>query len=101
MQSRSFSCVANAFIMMATLAFASLANAEPSMQDVNQALKNGNIASAETQMKEVLNAHPESAKAHFKYSEILAAEGRIAEAKTELAKAEAIQPGLPFAKPEA
>ena len=101
MQSRSFSCVAQAFMMVAVLAFASLANAEPSMQEVNQALKNGNIARADILMKEVLSAHPESAKAHFKYSEILAAEGRVAEAKSELAKAENIQPGLPFAKPEA
>lgn len=101
MQSGFFSGVAKAIIMTGALAIASLASAEPSMQEVNQALKNGNIARAETLMKEVLSVHPESAKAHFKYSEILAAEGRFTEAKTELAKAETIQPGLAFAKPEA
>jgi len=101
MQTRLFGYIANAFFIMATITFACLANAEPSLQDVNQALKNGNISHAEMLMKEVLSAHPESAKAHFKYSEILAAEGRIADAQTELTKAEKIQPGLAFAKPEA
>jgi len=101
MQARSFGCVAKAFFIVATLTLASLASAEPSLQDVNQALKNGNISRAEMLMKEVLSVHPESAKAHFKYSEILAAEGRIADAQTELTKAEKIQPGLAFVKPEA
>lgn len=101
MNSRSIIHITQAFIMTATLAVASLAMAEPTMQDVNQALKSGDAARAETMMKEVLAAHPESAKAHFKYSEILAYEGRLSESKTELSKAEQIEPGLPFAKPEA
>ena len=101
MNSRSIIHIAQAFIMTATLAVASLAMAEPTRQDVDQALKSGDVARAETLMKEVLAAHPESAKAHFRYSEILAYEGRTTEAKTELSKAEQIEPGLPFAKPEA
>jgi hypothetical protein len=101
MQSRSICRVAKAFIISASLAAASLASAEPSLQDINQALRSGDIAKADTLMKEVISAHPESAKAHFKYSEILAAEGRVTDARAELASAEKLQPNLDFAKPAA
>lgn len=101
MQSRSISRITQAFSIAIMLAFASLANADPSLQDINQALKSGDIAKADTLMKEVISAHPESAKAHFKYAEILAAEGRINEARTELSSAEKLQPNLDFAKPAA
>ena len=90
-----------ALIISASLALASLAMAEPSAQDINDALKAGDGAKAEHLLKEVIAAHPNSAKAHFKYSEVLAAEGRLGEAKAELSKAEASEPGLAFAKPEA
>lgn len=101
MQPHSISRAAQAFAMAATLTFTSFVAAEPSRQEVDQALKAGDIAKAETMMKEVVGAHPESAKAHFRYSEILAAEGQLAKAKTELSTAEKIQPGLGFARPEA
>jgi uncharacterized protein len=101
MNPSSISRAAQAFAIAATLTFTSYVVAEPSRLEVEQALKAGNIAKAESMMKEVVAAHPESAKGHFKYSEILAKEGRIAEAKTELSHAEQIQPGLAFATPEA
>lgn len=101
MNSPSLIRIAQAVVMAVALSAASLAMAEPSLNDVNQALKSGNIAQAEHLMKEVIEVNPKSAKAHFKYSEILAAEGRIGAAKTELAKAEQIEPGLAFATPQA
>lgn len=89
-------------LMIATLAvFSNLVSAEPSLNEINQTLKQGDIAKADALMKEVISAHPNSAKAHFKYSEILAAEGKVEDARTELAHAEKLQPGLEFAKPAA
>lgn len=88
------------FILGASLIFAGLASADPSREDIDQALRAGNILKAETLIKEVVATHPESAKAHFKYAEILAAQGKLDGAKAELSKAEQIQPGLAFAKPE-
>jgi hypothetical protein len=52
-------------------------------------------------MNQVLHDHPNSGKAHFVESELLAKEGRVANARTELATAERLEPGLPFAKPAA
>jgi hypothetical protein len=101
MNTVSISRAIQALVITTSLVFASLAIAEPSRQEIDQALMAGNGAKAEMLLKEVLAAHPDSAKAHFKYSEVLAAEGRLAEAKTELSKAETIEPGLAFAKPEA
>jgi hypothetical protein len=101
MQLRSISRTAQALMIAATLAFSSLASAEPSLQDINQTLKNGDFAKADTLMKEVVSVHPESAKAHFKYAEILAAEGKIDAARVELSHAEKLQPNLDFAKPAA
>jgi len=101
MQLPSISRTAQAFIVATTLVLTSLASAEPSLQDINQTLKNGDITKADTLMQEVINAHPESAKAHFKYAEILAAEGKIDEARAELSRAEKLEPNLEFAKPAA
>lgn len=88
-------------ILGASILVASAVSAEPSREDVDQALRAGDIVKAEHLVKEVVAAHPDSAKAHFKYAEILAAQGKLADAKTELSKAEQIQPELAFAKPAA
>ncbi len=52
-------------------------------------------------MDKVLLDHPNSGKAHFVEAELLAKQGRLSQAEAELAKAERLAPGLPFAKPDA
>ncbi len=47
----------------------------------------------------VLRDHPDSAKAHFVQAEIDAAEGHRDLARSELARAEQLKPGLPDVKP--
>jgi hypothetical protein len=56
---------------------------------------------AQRMIGEVLQAHPASAKAHFVHAELLAKQGKTHEAAGELASAEKLAPGLPFAKAEA
>jgi hypothetical protein len=73
--------------------------AEPTIHEVYEAFHSGNQTEAHEMINKVLNAHPNSAKAHFVDAEILAREGKIAEAKEELATAQRLAPGLPFAKP--
>lgn len=73
---------------------------EPTLHQVYQAAEAGRMAEAQQMMKEVLQQHPNSAKAHFVEAELLASEGRLAQAAGELATAEKLAPGLPFAKPE-
>jgi uncharacterized protein len=90
-------------LMMATTAFVSSAALadEPSLHQVYQAAEAGKLVEAQTMMHEVLKTHPNSGKAHFVEAELLAKQGQRQQAETELATAERLAPGLPFAKPEA
>ncbi|HAN54802.1 MAG TPA: hypothetical protein DCQ77_00750 [Betaproteobacteria bacterium] len=52
-------------------------------------------------MKQVIQAHPNSGKARFVEAEILAKQGRSGNVAAELNAAERLEPGLPFARPQA
>jgi hypothetical protein len=52
-------------------------------------------------MQKVLQDHPNSGKAHYVEAELLAKQGHLAAAGTELNTAERLAPGLAFAKPQA
>jgi len=74
---------------------------EPSLHQIYQAADAGKLNEAQTMMHEVLSAHPNSGKAHFVEAELLAKQGQFQKAEAELATAERLAPGLPFAKPQA
>jgi tetratricopeptide (TPR) repeat protein len=78
-----------------------IAEDEPTMHQVYLAAEAGKFDEAQSMMDKVLRAHPNSAKAHFVEAEILAKQGLLNRAADELSTAERLQPGLPFAKPEA
>ncbi|HUW39049.1 MAG TPA: tetratricopeptide repeat protein [Rhodocyclaceae bacterium] len=90
-------------LLLASAGFASLsaAAADPTMHQVYEAAQAGRMAEAQGMMDQVLRDHPNSAKAHFVEAELLAQQGRVAGAAAELATAERLAPGLPFAKPQA
>jgi hypothetical protein len=90
------------FIMLTVAACASGAAgaAETTLHQVYQAAESGRMTEAQAMMDQVLRDHPDSAKAHFVEAELLARQGRIADARKELATAERLAPGLPFAKPQ-
>lgn len=71
------------------------------IKQVYQAAEAGKFIEAQAMMDKVLREHPNSAKAHYIEAELLAKQGKFARAGTELATAERLAPGLPFAKPEA
>lgn len=73
----------------------------PTLHQVYEAAQSGRLNDAQRMMDKVLAAHPESGKAHFVEAEILAREGRRADAAAELNTAQRLAPGLPFAKPGA
>ena len=75
--------------------------AEPSMAQIYQAAEAGNVEQAQTMIRQVLQDHPNSAKAHFVEAELLVRQGQLAAARTELQTAERLAPGLPFAKADA
>ncbi len=84
-----------------TLGLAANAAPEPTVHEIYLAAQAGHMAQAEAMIDEVLRAHPDSAKAHFVKSEILAREGKLAVARTELSNAERLQPDLSFTEPAA
>lgn len=71
----------------------------PTIHQVYQTAQSGHLDDARQMVDHVLKVHPESAKAHFVDAEILVRQGDLAKAKSELATAEKLSPGLHFAKP--
>jgi hypothetical protein len=86
-------------VMLGCLPLARAAD-EPSLQDVNSAVRAGRLADAQTMMQTVLRDHPNSAKAHFVEAEVLERMSRFEEARGELARAEQLEPGLSSIRPE-
>jgi uncharacterized protein len=87
-----------ALALSSNLAFASNT---PTLHEVYQATEAGRLNDAQAMMDKVLQVHPNSAKAHYVEAEILAKQGMLAKAGAELNAAERLEPGLPFAKPQA
>ena len=90
-------------LMLASTAFIGHAAfaAEPTLNQVYQTAEAGKLSEAQTMMHEVLQVHPDSGKAHFVEADLLAKQGQLQKAEAELATAERLAPGLPFAKPQA
>ncbi|NTV70855.1 MAG: tetratricopeptide repeat protein [Azonexaceae bacterium] len=74
---------------------------EPSLHEVYQAANGGKMEDAQRMMKNVLQAHPNSGKAHYVEAELLAKQGSLKQAASELETAEKLSPGLSFATPQA
>ena len=79
---------------------ATVAWALPTVDQVQVEVRNGNYAQAETMMREVVDAKPGSAKAHYLYAEILAHNGSFAKASDEAKRAKQIDPEIKFTQPE-
>jgi len=73
--------------------------ADPTPAQVYQAASGGNLAQAQQMIAQVLRDHPQSGQAHYVAAEIDARAGRYGVARQELATAESLEPGLPFANP--
>jgi hypothetical protein len=98
----TLSILAAALLATATFVAAEQAvAAEPTIDQVYHAAESGNFVQAQQMMDEVLRAHPNSAKAHYVEADLLAKQGRVGSARSELATAERLEPGLPFVRPQA
>jgi hypothetical protein len=87
-------------ILICSLAlWSALAFALPSTDEVQAAVRAGNYAQADTMMREVVEAKPQSAKAHYIYAEILAREGKFGDAATQARAAREIDPAIGFTDP--
>ena len=88
-------------VLLAWGASSALAQAEPTLDQIYQAANSGRMDDAQAMTDQVLRNHPNSAKAHYVKAELAARQGNATVARQELATAERIAPGLPFAKPGA
>lgn len=86
---------ASAILLSSNLTFA-----EATLPEVYKAVQSGQLAKADAMMKEVLQNHPNSAKAHYVASELYLKEGKVEVARNHFIKAQNLAPGLPFAQPE-
>lgn len=84
----------------ALLLTSQVAFAEATLPEVYQAVQSGQLAKADAMMKEVLQNHPNSAKAHYVASELYLKEGKLEAARNHFLQAQNLAPGLPFAQPE-
>lgn len=75
------------------------AAADPTVDEVYTAARSGHLDQAQQMISQVLADHPQSAQAHYVQAELFAREGKPALARSELAAAEQLKPGLPFANP--
>jgi tetratricopeptide (TPR) repeat protein len=84
----------------AVLFTSNAAFAEATLPEVYQAVQSGQLAKADAMMKEVLQNHPNSAKANYVAAELYLKEGKLEAARNHFIKAQNLAPGLPFAQPE-
>lgn len=100
MKRNVFGCVLAMMLLLCGLA-AVAADTAPTLEQVYATARAGDLAGADRMMQQVLKAHPDSAKAHYVHAEVLARQRAYGPARQELAAAERLAPGLPFAKPGA
>jgi hypothetical protein len=86
--------------LLAWGAGSALAQGEPTIDQIYQAASGGRLSEARSMVDQVVTNHPKSAKAHYVKAEVAARQHEAATAREELAAAERIAPGLPFARPE-
>ena len=89
-------------MMLATALAATLwsaaAMALPTVGDIQSSIKAGDYPKAETQIQEVIAAKPQNARAHYFYAEMLAHDGKFAEAAAQARQARQLDPALSFEK---
>lgn len=101
MRTRHWIAVAIALALLLALPNIVWAQAEPTLDQIYQAANAGQLPQAQGMIDQVLRTHPDSAKAHYVKAELSARQHDAVKAREELATAERLAPGLPFAKPAA
>jgi hypothetical protein len=93
--------LAAASIALASLAFTGgVAFAVPSVQQIESAMSQGDWQRADSGLTEVLQAHPDNARAHYLYAQVLNREGRYADALTQVEQAKSLDPQIRFTQPQ-
>lgn len=87
-------------LMGILMAFATqLAIAAPSVQDVEGTIARGDYTRAQSMLSEVVAEHPDSARAHYLYAQVLDHNGRSGEALAQIRRARQLDPQIRFTDP--
>lgn len=86
---------------LACAALAALANMPADLERAESDLRAGRVEQAQEAVGEQLHLHPADARVHFVAAELRARQGERDPAREELAAAERLAPGLPFADAQA
>lgn len=70
------------------------AASDPTVSQIYDAARSGHLDQAQQMIEQVLRDHPDSSKAHYVQAELYAREGNPGLARSELARAEQLDPGL-------
>ncbi|MEJ0003073.1 MAG: tetratricopeptide repeat protein [Pararobbsia sp.] len=73
--------------------------ATPSAQQVEAAVRQGHWQQADAELVAALQAHPDSARAHYLYGQVLDREGRYTEALAQIEQARTLDPQVHFTDP--
>ncbi|OAJ55201.1 tetratricopeptide repeat protein [Paraburkholderia ginsengiterrae] len=86
--------------VFASLLFVSAAAfAVPTVQQIESAMAQGNWQQADAGLSEVLQAHPNNARAHYLYAQVLNREGRYGDALAQVQQAKTLDPQIRFTDP--
>ena len=88
------------FVTLWLLLACAVAWAVPTVEQVQAEVGQGHYSQAEGMMREVVEARPGSAKAHYIYAEILAHQGSFSQAAEEAGRARQLDPEIRFTQPE-
>ncbi|NTZ08791.1 tetratricopeptide repeat protein [Burkholderia metallica] len=81
---------------LSLMLLSSAAFAVPSLQQVEQSIAQRDWQRADTQLSQVIDAHPNNAHAHYLYAQVLDREGRASDALAQLQRAKSLDPQLRF-----
>jgi hypothetical protein len=70
--------------------------AVPTVQQIESAMAQGNWQEADAGLTEVLQAHPNNARAHYLYAQVLDREGRSGDALAQIQQAKTLDPQIRF-----
>ncbi|MEX3557362.1 MAG: tetratricopeptide repeat protein [Burkholderia sp.] len=83
------------------VASASVCSAVPSFSQVIQSINQHDWQRADSQLTQVIAAHPDNARAHYLHGQVLDREGRPVDGLAEIERARSLDPTLHFTNPSA
>ncbi len=88
-----------ATVFASLLLVSGAAFAVPTVQQIESAMSQGNWQQADAGLSEVLQAHPNNARAHYLYAQVLDREGRYGDALAQVQQAKTLDPQIRFTDP--